>query len=89
MAEKEFNHIFKEKKTPVQMPEIKIKEKFLNILDLLVKTKLAVSKSEAKRLILQKGVEIDGFLKEDWRENIKVVKKMVIKVGKRKFIKIK
>ena len=39
-AEEEFNKIFKEKGLPTIIPEIKIKEKELNILDLLVKTKL-------------------------------------------------
>jgi len=55
-AGKEFNRVFKEKKLPEKIPGIKIKEKSVPILDLLVKTKLASSKSEAKRLILQKGV---------------------------------
>ena len=64
-AEKEFNKIFKEKKLPTEIPEIRIKEKKINILDLLVKTKLASSKSEAKRLILQKGVKIDGEVQKN------------------------
>jgi len=87
-AEKEFEKVFKEKKLPTKIPEIKIKEKTLNILDLLVRTKLVQSKSEAKRLILQKAVEINGILKEDWREIIEIKKGVVIKVGKRRFAKI-
>jgi len=87
-AEQEFNKIFKEKKLPTRIPEIKIKEKSLNILDLLVKTKLASSKSEAKRLILQKGVKIDGVLEKDWQKNVQAEKGMVIQVGKRKFVKL-
>jgi tyrosyl-tRNA synthetase len=87
-AEREFERIFKEKKLPTKIPAIEISEKFLNILDLLTKAKLARSKSEAKRLVLQKGVKIDGKVKEDWREKIKIKKGMVIKVGKRKFIRI-
>jgi tyrosyl-tRNA synthetase len=87
-AEREFEMVFKEKKLPKKIPEIKIKEKILGILDLLVKTKLVSSKSEAKRLILAKAVKINGFLKEDWREKIKIEEGMVIKVGKRKFLKI-
>jgi tyrosyl-tRNA synthetase len=87
-AEGEFERVFKEKKLPTKIPSVKISEKVLNILDLLSKVKLAQSKSEAKRLVLQKGVKIDGKLKEDWREKIKIRKGMVIKVGKRKFIRI-
>jgi tyrosyl-tRNA synthetase len=87
-AEEEFERVFKEKKLPTKIPSVKISERFLNILDLLAKTKLAKSKSEAKRLVLQKGVRIDGKVKEDWKEKIKIEKGMVIKVGKRKFIRI-
>jgi tyrosyl-tRNA synthetase len=87
-AEGEFERVFKEKKLPTKIPSVKISEKVLNILNLLTKVKLAQSKSEAKRLVLQKGVKIDGKLKEDWREKIKIKKGMVIKVGKRKFIRI-
>ena len=88
VAEKEFERVFKEKKLPSKISEIKIKEKNLNILDLLLKTKLVSSKSEAKRLILQKGVKIKGLLKEDFREVIKIRKGMIIKIGKRRFVKI-
>ena len=87
-AEKEFEKIFKERKLPSRIPEIKIKEKTLNILDLLVKTKLAPSKSEAKRLIFQKGVKINGQIQKDWQTIIEIKEGMVIQVGKRKFARI-
>ena len=87
-AEEEFKRIFREKKLPAKIPAIKIKEKTLNILELLVKTKLALSKSEAKRLICQKGVKIDGEIQEDWKKILEIKKGMVIQVGKRKFVKI-
>jgi len=87
-AEKEFEKIFREKKLPTKIPGIKIREKKLAILDLLVKTKLASSKSEAKRLILQKGVKINGKVQRDWKKSIEIKKGMIIQVGKRKFIKL-
>jgi len=87
-AAQEFERIFKEKKLPTKIPEIKVKEKFLPLLDLLVKTKLASSKSEAKRLILQKGVKIDGALQKDWQKSVQIEKGMVIQVGKRRFAKL-
>jgi len=88
LAEKEFEKVFKEKRLPTKIPEIKIKEKNLNILDLLVKTNLASSKSEAKRLVLQRGVKIDRTLKTDWQEIIEIKPGQIIQVGKRKFLKI-
>jgi len=87
-AEREFERVFKEKKLPSKIPGIKIKEEELNILEFLVKTKLVPSKSEAKRLILQKGVKINGEIQEDWGKIVKIKKEMVIQVGKRKFAKI-
>lgn len=87
-AEIEFNRVFKEKKTPSKVPEVRIKENSLDILELLLKTKLVQSKSEAKRLISQKAVEIGGALKEDWQEVIKTKKGTIVKVGKRRFAKI-
>ncbi|MGB2762395.1 MAG: tyrosine--tRNA ligase [Minisyncoccales bacterium] len=87
-AEKEFNRIFKEKKIPLKIPVIKLKLGNWNILDLLVKIKLTSSKSEAKRLVLQKGVRIDNKIQNDWQAKIKTKKDMIIQVGKRKFVKI-
>ena len=88
-SEEEFNRIFKKRKLPTKIPKLSIKEKSLNILDLLVKTKLASSKAEAKRLVLQKGVKIDSQIQEDWRKVIKIKKGQVVQVGKRKFVKIR
>jgi tyrosyl-tRNA synthetase len=87
-AEKEFERIFKEKKLPTKIPKIKIKETTLSILDLLVETKLASSKSEAKRLILQKGVKIDGKIQNDWKKIIEVKEGMIVQVGKRRFLRL-
>ncbi|MCK4781872.1 tyrosine--tRNA ligase [Candidatus Parcubacteria bacterium] len=87
-AEKEFEQIFRQKKIPSKIPKVKIKEKSLNILDLLVKVKLVSSKSEAKRLILQKGVRIDKETQNNWQKAIEIKKGTIIQIGKRKFVKI-
>ena len=87
-AEDEFSRIFKEKKMPSEIPEAAIKEKALNILDLLVKTNLVFSKAEAKRLIVQRGVKIDGKLINDWKREIQIEKGQIVQVGKRKFVRI-
>ena len=88
MAGKEFKRVFKEKKLPKIIAKIKVKEKKLNILDLLVETKLASSKSEAKRLVSQKGVKVDGKIEDNWHKVIEIKKGQVLRVGKRRFIKI-
>lgn len=88
-AEKEFNRIFRDKKNPSDVPELLIKEKKINILDLLVRASLVCSKSEAKRLVLQGGVKINNETQKDWQEIIEIKKGDVLRAGKRKFVKIK
>ncbi|MCD6500719.1 tyrosine--tRNA ligase [bacterium] len=88
-AEREFEKVFRKKKLPSKIPVFRTSKKILNILDLIFQTGLASSKSQAKRLVLEKGVKIDGKLKTDWQEKIKIRNNMIVQVGKRKFIKIK
>lgn len=88
-AEREFNRIFKEKKLPSKVPIFKTSKKVVPILDLIFDAGLTQSKSQAKRLISGRGVKINGKTKTDWREKIKIKDGMIIKVGKRKFRKIK
>lgn len=87
-SEKEFNKVFRERKFPSKIKTIRIRIRKANILDLLVKTKQVSSKSQAKRLVLQKAVEIEGKTKGNWQEVILIKKGMIIRIGKRKFVKI-
>lgn len=88
-AEKEFEKIFKKKEKPTKIPEIKIKEKKLRLVDLLLRVKLVTSKSEARRLISQGGVKIDSRIIKEWNQIVEVKPGMVIQVGKRRFMKIR
>lgn len=88
-AEKEFEAVFKNNEIPSDIPEIQISESRLNILNLLVLTNIASSKTEAQRLVEQGAVKINGELKKDWKEEIYVSSGMVIQAGKRKFARIK
>jgi len=87
-ASEEFNRIFCQNEMPSEMPKIEIKEEKINILELLVKTKITLSKAEARRLIEQGGVKINGEIQNDWKKEIKTEKEMIIQAGKRKFVKI-
>lgn len=88
-AEAEFDRIFIKKEIPDDIPEIQIDEKELNILDLIIKVGFAPSKGEARRLVTQGGVMIDNNKTEDINSTIKLDKEIILKVGKRKFIRIK
>ena len=92
-AEEEFNKVFRNKELPSDMPVFETSKISYFILDLLCDTKLAPSKNEAKRLVEGGGVEVQmGEKKEritDWKKEVGLQEGMIIKVGSRKFIKIK
>lgn len=88
-AQEEFDKIFIKKEIPDDIDEFNIEEtKEINILDLLLLVNFAPSKGEAKRLVQQGGVSIDGEKVSDVHQNIKIKSGMILKVGKRKFIKL-
>ena len=65
-----------------------MKEKNVDILSLLVKTKLTLSKAEAKRLVEQGAVKIDKQIIKNWQQKITPKKGAILQVGKRRFIKL-
>lgn len=89
-SEEEFDKIFIKKEIPDEISEINWnrEEKEIAIIDLLMETNLAPSRSEAKRLISQGGVSIDGDKISDLSAIIKLKNENIIKVGKRNFLKI-
>lgn len=76
------------KEIPDNILEIKINIKSINICELLVDIGFATSKSQAKRMILEKGIKIDGTLKTDINEIIHIKNSIVVQYGKNKFVKI-
>jgi tyrosyl-tRNA synthetase len=89
-AEEEFDRIFIKKEIPDEVPEFTWTMGIQSgILDLLTTTNLAPSKGEARRLVLQGGVTIDSVKVDDINTIIDIKDNSIIKVGKRKFIRIK
>ncbi|KKR03906.1 MAG: Tyrosine-tRNA ligase [Parcubacteria group bacterium GW2011_GWF2_39_13b] len=88
-AEQEFNQIFRDKELPSNIPEFQISAGECNILDLLVKIKLAPSKAEAKRLIIQGGIKLNGQVEKNWQKTVEIEKigNVIIQAGKRKVAK--
>jgi tyrosyl-tRNA synthetase len=93
MAEEEFDKVFRNKELPSDMPVFQTDKKNYFVLDLLFDAKLAPSKNEAKRLVEGGAVEtMIGDKKEkiiDWKKEVVLEDGMIIKVGSRKFTKIK
>jgi tyrosyl-tRNA synthetase len=90
-AEAEFDRIFINKEAPEEIPEFFIENNTgeMNILDVLLKINFAASKGEARRLVTQGGVSVNGEKADDISQNIELIDETIIKVGKRKFIKLK
>lgn len=91
-AAKEAQQYFEKTVQNKELPDdIKIfnikKEENLNIVELLVKTKLASSKNEAKRLISEKGIKINNEVVND-EKFIPTKNEFILQRGKRQFIKV-
>lgn len=86
-AEAEFDRMFKKKDVPDDMPELHLTET-TRLVDILAEQKLAASKGEARKLIRQNAVSIDGEKVADEMLMLDPGSERVIKVGKRRFLKI-
>ena len=89
-AEEEFDRIFVKKDIPDEVEEFRLApgSKGGNIVTLLAETKLATSKGEARRLIEQGGVSLDGIRISDSAMEIAITQPAILKVGKRKFLRL-
>lgn len=97
-AETEFDRLFSPRdggtdwfsRLPDTMPEhiVTVDPDGMDILTLLVRTDLASSKSEARRLVEQGGVVVDGNKIPDYDAIIEIRESVVVKVGKRKFARL-
>lgn len=89
-AESEFDALFIRKEIPDDIEEYHLSrgDSTIQLLKLLVDTRLTASNSEGRRLIQQGGVSVDGKRIDDEYETLTITKPVIIKVGKRRFIKI-
>ncbi|MEO8665976.1 MAG: tyrosine--tRNA ligase [Ignavibacteria bacterium] len=84
----EFDKVFIKKEIPDDVPEVTMKEVSMKLVDLLTTTNLSESKTNARKLIEQGAVSIDGKKVTDINLNVDIRHEMIFKVGKRKFLKI-
>ena len=89
-AEEEFDRIFIKKNAPDEMPEFVMPElkEGRQLIDLVTGVNFATSRSEARRLIIQGGVSVNGEKITDFKKVIKSDGEIILKVGKLKFAKI-
>lgn len=92
-AQAEFDRIFKEKELPSEMPEFKITSDLLKdgkiwIVKLITTVGFASSNGEARRLIEQGGVRLNGGAVTSPDAELVVKDGDILQVGKRKFAKL-
>ncbi|WP_078596461.1 tyrosine--tRNA ligase [Evansella clarkii] len=88
-AEQHFVSVFREGAIPEEIPVAEWKgNKEVSVVDLLVELQMLNSKSEARRMIENKGVKINGEKIEDTRAEVSITDGLIVQVGKRKFKKI-
>ncbi len=88
-AAADFEKVFAKRQLPDDIPEIEITKEPVTIKQLLLTCKLVPTGGEAKRMVKQAAVSIDGKKVNDPNEQITPANEMIIQVGKRKFIKLK
>lgn len=91
-AQAEFERTFQKKELPQEMPYKAINlgdKKSIEAFFLIYKTGIAGSNSEAKRLINQGAIDINGRTIIDPNEKINVIDGTIIKKGKNTFVKIR
>jgi len=87
-AEDHFNLIHKQHDIPEDIAEFKVTGQSKRLIDLMVAAGLVSGTGEARRLIRQGGVKLDGETVEDELLEIHSGSGQILKVGKRKFIKL-
>jgi tyrosyl-tRNA synthetase len=86
-ADEAWRRQFSEREKPAEIPPFELNDSDWHLVDLLVVTELAPSKSEARRLIAQNGVKYnDEPMTED--AHLTVKNGDVIQVGKRRYLEL-
>ena len=87
-AEQHFDKVIVQKDIPDEMDEVELESDQL-LVDIITNAGLTKSKGEARRLIKQNAVKLDGAVCKDINQKLHAGKESVIKVGKRRFLKVK
>ena len=89
-AEDEFKHVFQDRGMPDEILEYAVaaKDQHIWIVRLLVASGMAATNGEARRLVYQGGIKIDGRKVTDQDLELQVDGELVIKIGKKRFLKV-
>ncbi|TLS36974.1 tyrosine--tRNA ligase [Pseudalkalibacillus caeni] len=89
-AEKHFKSVFQKGAMPDEIPTVNWEgEKLVPVIDLLVQLDLQKSKSEARRMIQNGGVKLNGEKVTDLKLDVSITNDLIVQVGKRRFVQLK
>lgn len=88
-AAAEFDKVFAQGQLPDDIPEVEVSPTPTTAARVLLQTGLVRSSSEAKRMIRQAATSVDAVIVHDPNEEITPRDGMVIRVGKRRFARLK
>jgi len=86
--EEDFIKVFSKKEIPEEVETFFVDSDELNLIDFLKEKNIISSKSEGRRIFEQGGICVNNERFSDSSFKIKIDKEIIIKVGKRKFIKV-
>jgi len=84
-----FDKVFKQKELPDEIPEFVFSDALVSVKECLLTCKLVKTGGEAKRMVKQGGVRIDGKRIDDANAQISPADGKIVKVGKRKFARMR
>lgn len=89
-ASEEFRLVYRDRKAPTDLPEMKLTWGTRPLFAVLTETQLASSRSEAERLIKQGAVEVNGQVEKDVKRTIVLNPGdlLALRVGKKKFLRV-
>jgi len=94
VAEKHFDRTVRRKETPDEIPEVELPQSLFKggkvwIVKLLVHCKLTSSNREARRLIVQGGVSLNGETVTDTSLDLELEDGTIVRAGKRKYARMR
>jgi tyrosyl-tRNA synthetase len=87
-AENHFDLVHKQKEIPDDIPEYKLPAHSVRLIDIMTDAQMVSGKGEARRLIRQGGVKLDGKVVSEELLELNSGTEKILKVGKRKFLKV-
>lgn len=88
-AESHFDRLFKDRAAPDEVPEVQVPAGAVHVPALLVDSLGVASRSEARRMVTQGGVSVDGEPLADLDVDAAVLDGRIIRAGKKRFARIR